>query len=441
MIDYGIFKAYDVRGIYPTSLHKEAAFLVGQAFIKHSGAKKVAVGFDARLSGPELKESLIAGIISQGADVYDIGQTPTEGIYFAVANYDFDAGVMITASHNPKEYNGFKMLTKKPGDLVRVVRGIDLLSIAKENHFETKTPGAIFQKDIWNDYIEYVMKFAGTMKPFKVVVDASNGVIGSVFSKLKDKLPIEIIDLHFNPDGNFPNHSPNPLEPGASEKAQALIKAEGADFGFMFDGDADRIFLLDENGALVQGDITLLLLAKTLLKKYPGMGIAYNATCSRAVEEMVKQWQGVPVRTQVGFVNVREGLIQHNGIVGGETSCHYCFRDYFYMDSGIVAFLTLLNLITEDGRKVSEMVKELSLYVKTEMNFKVSDKEKALEMIKQNYADGKQDFLDGITVWYQDWWFNVRPSNTEPLLRLTIEADTQELLTAKKEELSKLIAE
>jgi phosphomannomutase len=159
------------------------------------------------------------------------------------------------------------------------------------------------------------------------------------------------------------------------------------------------------------------------------------------VEEMVKQWQGVPVRTQVGFVNVREGLIQHNGIVGGETSCHYCFRDYFYMDSGIVAFLTLLNLITEDGRKVSEMVKELSLYVKTEMNFKVSDKEKALEMIKQNYADGKQDFLDGITVWYQNWWFNVRPSNTEPLLRLTIEADTQELLTAKKEELSKLIAE
>ncbi len=438
MINPSIFKAYDVRGIYPAELDEESAYQVGRAFVKYSGAKRVAVGYDARLSGPVLFKALCEGIVSQGADIYDIGQVPTEGLYFAVGSYDFDAGIMITASHNPKEYNGFKMMTKKGDDIIWV-RGVDLLPTSEENIFQEKSSGTIFKKDIWQDYIEHMIKFKGSIKPFKIVVDASNGVIGNAILKLKNVLPVEIIELNFAPDGNFPAHSPNPLEKDASNQIQEAIKQNGADFGFMFDGDADRIFLVDENGQLINGDITLLLLAKYFLQKNPGMGIAYNAICSRAVPKFVKQWGGVPIRTQVGFVNVREGLIKNNGIMGGEVSCHYCFKDYFYMDSGIIAFLTLLNILSEDERKVSQILKEISPYVKAEMNFKTSDKEEVLERIKENYADGAQDFLDGVTIEYQDWWFNVRPSNTEPLLRLTIEADNQELLDEKREELSRFL--
>lgn len=435
-INKGIFKSYDVRGIYPAELNEDAAYQIGRAFIAYTGAKNVALGYDARLSSPALFKALSEGIISQGANVYTIGQTPTEGLYFAIASYEFEAAIMITANHNPKEYNGLKMMKKTGSDIIWI-RGKDLLPAVEQSLSNENSQGDIYEKDIWEDYINYILKFSIDIKPLKVVVDASNGVIGDVILKIKDKLPVEIVDLNFEPNGNFPNHSPNPLAEGSVSQILKKIKEEKADFGFMFDGDADRIFLVDEHGELIKGDITLLLLAKYFLSKNPGMGIAYNVICSRAVPEFVKKWGGVPVRTPVGFVNVREGLIKNNGIMGGEPSCHYCFRDYFYMDSGMVAFLTLLQVISQDGRKVSEIVKELSIYFKSaEMNFKIEDKEAVLKKVKERYADGKQDYLDGVTVEYQDWWFNVRPSNTEPLLRLTIEADTKELLEEKKKELT-----
>lgn len=441
MLKSSIFKSYDTRGIYPDQLNENTAYQIGMGFVKHTSAKKVVVGQDARISSPAIFKALSDGIISQGADLYDIGQVPTECLYFTVGNYDFDAGIMVTASHNPKEYNGFKMV-KKSGDLIKIIAGKDIEGLVRQNDLKAEKKGQIKEKSIWDDYIKHIFSFVDLhkIKPFKVVIDASNGVIGKVILKVKNKLPIEIIDLNFKPDGNFPNHSPNPLEKGSSDQISAEIKKQKADFGFMFDADADRIFLVNEMGSLVQADIVLLLLAKYFLQKNPNMGIAYNAICSKAVPEFIKKWGGSPIRTQVGFVNVREGLIKNNGVMGGELSGHYCFKDYFYMDSGIIAFLTLLQVISKDGRPVSEMVKELSPYFKSaELNFAIEDKDAVMEKVKEKYTDGKQDFLDGITVEYKDWWFNVRPSNTEPLLRLTIEADTQELLEQKKKELSQFI--
>lgn len=441
MIKSSIFKSYDIRGIYPEQLNENTAFEVGRGFVKHTRAKSVVVGHDARLSSLDIFRSLVEGITSQGADVYSIGQVPTECLYFALGNYDFDGGIMITASHNPKEYNGFKMIFKKNGG-IEILRGKDLFSTIEKNGYINMTNGKVHEKDTWQEYINYTLKFLEEeTKPFKIVVDASNGVVGKSIQSIKDKLPVSITELNFKPDGNFSNHSPNPLEKGSSDQISELIKKEKADFGIMFDGDADRIFLVDEKGQLISADIVLLLLAKYFLQKNPNAAIAYNAICSKAVPEFIKKWGGVPIRTPVGFVNVREGLVKNNGVMGGELSGHYCFEDYWYMDSGMVTFLILLQIISQENRKVSDLIKELSPYFKSaEINFEIKDKEEVLERVRQKYSDGRQDYLDGTTVYYDNWWFNLRPSNTEPLLRLTIETATKEMLELKKKELSNFIS-
>ena len=442
MIDSTIFKSYDIRGVYPSQLNEDTAYKIGRSFVKYTNAKKVSVGYDARISSPKLFSALSKGIISEGANLYNIGQVPTECLYFSLGKYDFDAGIMITASHNPKEYNGFKMV-KKNGNSIEVIRGQDLLSLVIEESFNGNiTKGAIEKKDIWQDYIEHILSFVNleNIKPFKIVVDASSGVAGLAIAKFGDKLPVKIFLLNYKPDGNFPNHSPNPLLPGSTDQIKKEIENESANFGFIFDGDADRVFLVDENGWIVRADVTLLLLAKYFLQKNPGSAIAYNAICSRFVPEIIKRWGGKPVRTKVGFVNVRNGLLENNGIMGGELSGHYCFRDNYYLDSGMIGFLVLLQIISEEHKKLSEIVQELSPYAKSsEINFEVSNKEEILNKIKAKYTDGRQDYLDGITVEYNNWWFNVRPSNTEPLLRLTVEADTKDLLEEKQKELTLLI--
>jgi len=439
-INRNIFKSYDVRGIYPSELNEEAAFNIAKGFVKITKAKNITMGYDARNSSPALFKAFAEGVTAEGGKIYDIGQTLSECLYFAVGYYDFDAGVMITASHNPKEYNGFKII-KKSGKEIEMIRGKDLLSIVETNEKKMDNLINIEKKDIWRDFLSHILSFVDLSEivPLKVVIDASNGVAGGAILQIQDKLPVEIIPLNFEPDGNFPNHSPNPLEKGSSEKISEIIKNQNADFGLMFDGDADRIFLIDENGQMVPADTVLLLLAKYFLEKNPGMSIAYNAICSKAVPKFVEKWGGKPIRTQVGFVNVRDGLIKNDGIMGGELSGHYCFKDNYYMDSGIIAFLTLLSIFSKDTRKISEIIKELSPYSKIDANFKVKDKDAILEKVRQKYSDGKQDFLDGLTVDYSDWWFNLRPSNTEPLLRLTIEANNQELLVQKQKELTKII--
>lgn len=441
-VNENIFKSRDIRGIYPEELNKETAFKIGQAFARHTGSKTIVVGQDMRISSSDLFNSLTKGIISQGRTVYNIGIIPTECLYFAVGHYQYEAGITITASHNPKNYNGFKMIQNKKSG-IEFVRGSDLLDLIRKDDFkEADKLGTIEQLDIWQDYISYIFSFVNInkIKPFKIVIDAGNGMAGRVIPLIQEKLPLEIIPLNFKLDGNFPAHPSNPLEPGVANQISEEVRIQKSDFGFIFDGDADRIFLITESGQFVRGDTTLLLLAKYLLEKNPNKGIAYNLICSKAVPEFVKKWQGVPIRTAVGVINLRKGMLDNNGIMGGEVSGHYLFKDNFYLDSGFISFLILLEIISKSEQKVSEIVKQLTPYNKgDEISFKIDDKEGIINKIKEKYSDGEQDDLDGISIKYDDWWFNVRVSQTEPLLRLTIEADSQKLLIQKQKELQDFI--
>jgi len=441
-INPSIFKSYDIRGIYPLDLNEETAYLIGRGFVEYTGAKRVVVGRDMRISSPTLFEALTKGIINQGADVYDMGEVPTEFLYFAVGNYGYETGIMITASHNPKEYNGFKMI-KKVSSGFAMIRGEDIVDIIERAEFsEVQDKGKMENINVWQDYLNHIFSLVDLkkIKPFKVAIDAGNGMAGKVIPELVPKLPIKVISLNFKLDGNFPAHPSNVFKEGATDQISRTVRKEKADFGFIFDGDADRIYLIDERGAFIPADVSLLLLAKYFLEKNPGTAIAYNTICSKAVPEFIEKWGGKPIRTKVGFVNVREEAIKNNGIMGGELSGHYCFKDNFYGDSGFITFLILLQVISESGKKVSEMIAELSPYAKTsEINFEIEDKQRVLNKVKEKHSDGKQDYLDGVTVEYDDWWFNLRPSQTEPLLRLTIEAKTKELLEEKKKELSSFI--
>jgi phosphomannomutase len=438
-INPSIFKSYDIRGIYPDELNEEAVYKIGQAFIEYIKPKRVVVGRDMRLSSPVLFEAISRGITDKGVDVYNIGLVPTECLYFTVGHYGYDGGIMITASHNPKDYNGFKLVKKG----VEIIRGREIGQIIEKTSFsKSEKTGKIEDINIWPDYLNHIFSFVdiNKIKPFKLVVDAGNGMAGKVIPLMEDKLPVEIIPLNFELDGNFPAHPPNPLLEGVIDQINETVKKEKADFGFIFDGDADRIFLIDEKGNFVRADITLLLLAKYFLEKNPSSAIIYNVICSKAVPEFIKKWGGRPIRTPVGFVNIKEGMLQNSGIMGGELSAHYSFRDNFYSDSGFITFLILLQIISQSGQKVSEITATLSPYAKSdEINFEIEDKQAILDKIKEKYSDAKQDYLDGVTIEYDDWWFNARPSQTEPLLRLTIEAKTKELLEKKKKELISLI--
>ncbi len=437
-----IFKSYDIRGIYPTDLNEDVAYVIGQAFAQHTGVTNVVVGRDMRIGSPEIAAKLIEGLTSQGVNVDDIGQVPIDAVYFAAGKFDYDGGMMVTASHNPKEYNGMKMVVKKNGTL-DWIRGADLYTFLKDKAFSpAPTIGKVRERDIMKEFIDHVFTFVdlSKIKPFKIVVDAGNGMAGKVMPLLFKKLPGTMIPLNFKLDGSFPAHPSNPLLPESQVQISQAVVKEQADFGVILDGDTDRLFFITETGEFVRADTTLLILAKHFLKHNPGMGIAYNVICSRAVPQRIIEWGGVPLRTAVGFVNLAKAMQQHNGVMSGELSAHYAFRDNFYADSGFIAFLILLSLISEEHKPLSQIVEGLIPFAKAdEVNLEVKNIPEVIERVKEKYADGKQDELDGVTVEYADWWFNVRPSNTEPLLRITVEADTPELLKAKQKELIEFI--
>lgn len=432
-----IFKAYDVRGIYPTDLNEEAARVIGQAVASLANGGKVVVGRDMRLSSPSLHQALIDGILEGGASVDDIEMVSIDAMYLAVGKFNYDAGVMVTASHNPPEYNGFKIVTKG----VKFVRGYEIKELIKKSKMAA-TKGAFGQRDIWPDFIEHLLSFVdkNSFKPLKVVIDAGNGMAGLVIPRLFSGLPFQLSPLFFELDGSFPNHPSNPLIVGAVDALSEKVKEQKADLGIIFDGDTDRVFLVDDKGEFVPADVTLLLLAKEFLQREPAVAIVYNLICSKAVPEFIKKWGGKPVRAAVGYVNVRQGLIENKAVMGGELSAHYSFRDNYYADSGFIAALLVLELLSRENKKLSKLVAEFSPYAKApEFNLEVKDKDKVLQLIKTTYADAQIDELDGVTINYKDWWCNVRPSNTEPLIRITVEANTPELLQSKHTEVVKLI--
>ena len=439
-IKKSIFKAYDIRGVYPQDLNGEAAYLTGRALGSIIGKGPVALGRDMRIGGDELFLNVSRGLQEAGTDVCDLGLTPIDAIYFAVSGLGYAGGVMITASHNPKEYNGFKMVVAKRGKM-EWIRGTDILDFLSQNDSaDSERRGEMTKRDIWREYIDHILTFADVakIKRLKVVVDAGNGMAGRVMPLLASKLSIDMTPLFFELDGNFPNHPSNPLDPKSQEAITKEILEIGADLGVIFDGDTDRLFFADDKGNFIRADMTLLLLAKKLLEKNPGAGVAYNVICSRMVPEKIKEWGGVPLRAAVGFVNVANAMRENNGVMGGELSGHYSFRDNGYADSGFIAFLIILQMISESGKKLSEIMGPFRKYAKgDEVNFPIEQvpSEKVIEEVSKRYEDAKQDWLDGLTFEYPDWWANVRASNTEPILRVTIEADTKELFELKKEEL------
>jgi len=438
-INTSIFKSYDIRGIYPNELNLETAYAIGRALIKKINVSEVVIGMDMRLGGPELKKELIRGITDEGANVLDIGLVPIDAVYFAVRIENRQAGIMITASHNPKEYNGFKI----PLAGIGWIRGEDLKEDVLNLSSETSTKkGEVKNIDVMENYIKHVLSFCDVkkIKPFKVVVDAGNGMAGKVIPLLEPNLPIKIIPLNFVLDGNFPAHPSNPLMPESQVEIKKTILAEKADFGIIMDGDTDRLFFVDENGEFIPADLTLLILAREFLRREPGAGVVYNVICSKIVPEKIAEWGGKPIRSAVGFINLMNAMKENNGIMSGEVSAHYAFRDNGYADSGFIAFLVLLQLLSQDERPISEIVKEFKKYYRAdEVSIKIEDKTGAIKKVKEYFNDGKQDELDGITIEYENWWFNVRPSNTEPLLRITVEADSKKDAEEKTQKILNII--
>ena len=443
-VNPSIFKAYDIRGIVPDELDAAVAHRIGYVLADLLKPAVIAVGRDMRTTSDEMFDALAGGINDRGVDVIDLGLISTDGLYFAVGNFGWDAGVMITASHNPKEYNGFKIcredaqpLSSQDGlqRILEVIREMDEMP-------KSPSPGMIIRKDINRDYAAHCLSFINpaSIKPFKVVIDAGNGMAGATLPPVLDKLPLDVVRLYFDLDGTFPNHPASPIEIENLRDLQSKVRETDADFGVAFDGDADRMFLVDKQGRQIGGDMVTALVAKSLLSKHPGETVLYNLICSQAVPKLVERMGGTAIRTVVGHAFIKPLMKKHNAIFGGEHSGHFYFRDNWFADSGLIAFLVCLELISRENRPLHEMVAEIDPYFRSgEINSRVDSISDKIEQISGVFKDGGQDHSDGLTVKYDDFWFNVRPSNTEPLLRLNLEAADKTVLEAKTKQLLEII--
>ncbi|MEW5702406.1 MAG: phosphomannomutase/phosphoglucomutase [Candidatus Zixiibacteriota bacterium] len=442
-VDPDIFKSYDIRGITPEQINADVAYRVGRAFAHEVPGSAVAVGRDMRLSSDELTSALCDGLVDSGRRVIDVGQVPTDALYFTVGHLATDGGIMVTASHNPPEYNGFKLCRKNAEPLSRA-DGIARMqeTIALGDFDAAEAPGSREGQSILPAFAEHVLSFVDVTKlrNFTVVVDAGNGMAGTVLPLVFEHLPCRLIPMYFDPDGSFPNHPPNPIEPENLKDLQQRILVEKADFGVAFDGDADRMFLVDEQGRALGGDIVTLLVARSILAKNPGATILYNLICSRAVPQAIAAAGGRAVRTPVGHAIIKPLMKKDNALFGGEHSGHFYFQRNWYADSGLIAMLMAMEVLSESQAPLSELVRSVDPYVRSgEINTKVASIPKTLERISAAFPDRVIDRTDGLTVTYEDWWFNARPSNTEPLLRLNVEADSAELLEEKTAELLRVI--
>jgi phosphomannomutase len=446
VLDPKVFKAYDVRGIYPTELDEDGAYAIGRAYVEQFEPKRIAVGRDMRVSSPTMSKSLIRGATDAGADVLDLGLVGTEMVYFAVGDLELDGGVAVTASHNPKEYTGMKIVRRGalPVGGESGLLEIRDRALSLQDPAEGKSPGQVQEYDVWPAYVERVLSFVdpAAIKPLRVVIDAANGMAGVMLPPVLERLPIETVRYYFEPDGTFPNHEPNPLLPENREFIIERTKAEGADFGVAFDGDADRCFFVDDTGEFVPGDFVTALLAQAVLEKQPASKIIYDLRASWAVPETVENAGGMPLINRVGHAFIKHRMRDEGAAFGGEVSGHYYFREFSQADSGVVPFLLMLELVSRRGQKLSEILQPLRerYFLTGELNTPVSDVALKLEELKERFgAEGEVSHLDGISVDADDWHFNVRPSNTEPLLRLNLEARSEELMERKRDEVLDVI--
>ncbi len=430
-----VFGAYDIRGVYPDALNEEITYKAARALVVYLDARAVAVGRDMRLSSPALAEAALRGIADQGAQAIDLGMTSTDELYFAVGKFGYPAGIMITASHNPGQYNGLKMCREEAIPLSDKSGLEDIRDSILQNDFPTPAQTFPIQKvDVLDAFVEHALGFVdiGKIRPMKIVADAGNGMAGMVLPRVFAKIPqCELIPLYFELDGHFPHHPASPIEPENMEDLQRAAQSHSADIGVAFDGDADRMFITDENANLIDGATVTAMVATSMLRKHPGSTILYNLISSRDVPEAIERAGGKAVRTRVGHSFIKPQMRSENAIFGGEHSGHFYFRDNFYADSGLIAFLHVLELLSEEHKTVSELAAPFhtrfsSGEINTRFESQSAVKAKVQEIVQtyERQPGASVDMLDGVTVNFSDWWFNVRGSNTEPFLRLNVEGDT-----------------
>lgn len=445
-MDTSIFKAYDIRGTSPGQIDAEVAYRVGQAVVEELDAHTVIVGRDMRETSVELAQALAAGIASRGADIVDVGLTTTPLFYFAVADYELhDAGVMVTASHNPAEYNGFKIVR---GDALPVGAGSGMEEIRERvvaGRLPEESVGNTVETTVIDDYNEKLSELIdfGSIQPMTISVDAGNGMAGHTLPSLFSRLPqLTVHDLFFELDGRFPNHEANPLKVETLAKLESVVKKTKAAIGIAYDGDGDRVGFTDERGEPVAPDFIGALLSREILRDHPGATILYDLRCSRVVAEEIRAAGGKPFMSRVGHAFIKRQMRESGAVFAGELSAHYYFRDFFGVECSDLAMLMLLRMLSREGKPLSEMVAPLMRYAKSpEINFEVADKDGAMRRLRETYARGAESVteIDGVRIDYKDWWFNVRPSNTEPLLRLNLEATTSEMLEEKRDEITNII--
>lgn len=436
----GIFRAYDIRGVYPTEINEQIAEQIGRTFVQFLDCKEVVVGRDMRQSSDSLFQALAKGITEAGCDVIDIGLSTTPMLYFAA--HDREAGIMITASHNPKEYNGFKLVRENcipiSGDTG--IEEIEKLTRA-QSRGQRAEAGKIIKKEILDDYLKYFDRFVSKeIKTLKVVVDGGNGMGGLVIPKLFEKLPAKLIPLYLEMDGTFPNHDADPLKLENVKDLQQKVINERANLGVALDGDCDRCMLIDEKGNFISADLITALISQYLLHKNPGEIVLYDLRSSWATKEAIEEGDGKAEVCRVGHAFVKQQMHKTNALFAGELSGHFYYRDTFTAESSTLTIILILNILSETRKKLSELIKPFQKYFASgEINSEVKNPLGKIEELAKIYGNGKVSKLDGLKVEYADFWFNVRPSNTEPLLRLNLEARTRELMEERKNEILKII--
>ena len=428
MLDPKVFKAYDVRGIYPAEIDEDGARAIGRAFVEEFGPKRIAVGHDMRVSSPGMAEAAIAGAAEAGADVLELGLVGTEMVYFAVGELGLDGGIAVTASHNPKDYTGLKIVREGALPVGGESGLLEIRDRAMSGDSPANGPkGTVEPYDLWPGYVERVLSFVDpkAIEPLKIVIDAANGMGGVMMPPVLEHLPqLEVVRCFFEPDGTFPNHLPNQLLPENREFIVAKTLDEGADFGAAFDGDADRCFFVDDSGEFVPGDFVTALFAESVLAKEPGAKIIYDVRASWAVPQTIERAGGVPLINRVGHAFIKQRMREEHAAFGGEVSGHYYLRDFSQADSGVVPFLLMLELVSKRG-SLSDVLRPFRerFLITGELNTPVEDVDAKLRELEERFgAEGRVSHLDGLSVEADDWHFNVRPSNTEPLLRLNLES-------------------
>jgi phosphomannomutase len=444
MLDPKVFKAYDVRGLYPAELDEEGARAIARAYVEQFEPERIAVGRDMRTMSPSMAAAVIGGAAEAGCTVVDIGMVGTEMTYFAVDHLGLDGGIMVTASHNPKGYTGMKIVRRGAVPVGGDSGLYDVRDRALTGTVPVKSRGSVTREDVYPAFVERVLSFVDvpSIRPLRVVIDAANGMAGAMLPPILDHLPLDTVRCFFEPDGTFPNHAPNPLLPENREFIVRKTLEEHADLGVAYDGDADRCFFVDDTGEFVPGDFVTALFAESILEKEPGGKVIYDVRASWAVPETIERAGGVPLLNRVGHAFFKERMRRDGAVFGGEVSAHYYFRDFSQSDSGTVPFLLMVELLSRREQKLSELLRPYRerYFLTGEMNTPVKDVAVKLQELKERFGqEGTVSHLDGISVDAADWHMNVRPSNTEPLLRLNLEARSQELMERKRDEVLEVI--